>query len=387
MTESEFDTCVSGFYRAATGAIDWAEALRPYHEHFENWVTQLLALDLDTHSIVFSFELGDSPPETFVHFASGWHMRDPRSAHALGLEAGEWMNCSRIFDQEFVDQDPFFQEFLIPYGGRWVSGSKLIHDGNYVVILALMRGPHQQPYNKEEDELAERLAKHLKQALEIYRAHGMLVSQVSSGMSMMDSLRSPIALIDEQRNIHYANPGARSILNAADAVSDQNGRLICRRATDDSQLLTSLRQLQLSLGGYIDVIDAAPPTKAYVRCPLPASAYHLTIILQTVRPESTLGAFGKIPLAMVFLHDPRLRLEIDPLLIGVAFDLTPAESLLAASLAKGESLADVATHRGVSHNTIKTQLKSVFAKTGATQQSDLVSLLATLPAGSRLHAH
>jgi hypothetical protein len=31
MTDSKFDPCVAGFYRAASGQVDWGEALRALH--------------------------------------------------------------------------------------------------------------------------------------------------------------------------------------------------------------------------------------------------------------------------------------------------------------------------------------------------------------------
>lgn len=57
------------------------------------------------------------------------------------------------------------------------------------------------------------------------------------------------------------------------------------------------------------------------------------------------------------------------------FDLTPAQARLAASLAASESLEDYAQRTGVSVNTARTTLKSVFAKTGCRRQAELVLVL------------
>lgn len=382
MTDAEFDDCVSGFYQAASGTLDWGAALRPMHERFHNWVTHVLALDLASGSIAFSFEVGDSSPEAFVDFAREWHRRDPRTQLALSMDEGEWLNCSRHFDENFVAHDPFFQEFMIPYGGRWVSGMKLIHEGDFVAMLALMRGVSQLPYTAAEDELAQRLARHLAQALRLYRSNAMLAGQASSGLALLANLRTPVALVDEQRQIHYANPAASALLKQGNVIGDHGGRLVCRRHHDDAELLIALRSLRLSPGAYLGE-GRLPVDRACVRCALPDSHLHLNVFLQAVRPESSLGAFGRIPLAMALLHDPRQRLELDPFMVAAAFQLTPAEAQLAVRLARGETVADVAAGRRVSQETVRSQLKSVFSKTGAVQQSDLVSLLATLPAAGR----
>lgn len=62
------------------------------------------------------------------------------------------------------------------------------------------------------------------------------------------------------------------------------------------------------------------------------------------------------------------------------FDLTPAEARLAKHLASGETLNETAGRLGVSVTTLRTHLKSIFAKTGTSRQSELVSLLSDLSA-------
>jgi len=61
-----------------------------------------------------------------------------------------------------------------------------------------------------------------------------------------------------------------------------------------------------------------------------------------------------------------------------AFDLTPAEARLAAQIATGRSLPEIARADGSSHETLRSQLKAVFAKTGTARQAELAVLLARL---------
>ena len=49
--------------------------------------------------------------------------------------------------------------------------------------------------------------------------------------------------------------------------------------------------------------------------------------------------------------------------------------LLAAALASGRSLVEAADTLGIAHNTARAHLRSIFAKTGARRQSQLVHLL------------
>ena len=62
------------------------------------------------------------------------------------------------------------------------------------------------------------------------------------------------------------------------------------------------------------------------------------------------------------------------LLVGL-FDLTPAEAAVARGIASGDSIPDFARRNGVSPETVRTQLRAVFEKTGTRRQADLVRLL------------
>ena len=57
------------------------------------------------------------------------------------------------------------------------------------------------------------------------------------------------------------------------------------------------------------------------------------------------------------------------------FRLTASETRLAICLASGQSLREAARHIGVSYETVRTQLKAVFAKTNTRRQVELVLLL------------
>ena len=76
----------------------------------------------------------------------------------------------------------------------------------------------------------------------------------------------------------------------------------------------------------------------------------------------------------------RIRLggdkAVDRKTISEAFALTPAETTLCIALLEGSSLAEAADMSGITMNTARGRLKTVFRKTGARRQGQLVALLA-----------
>lgn len=58
-----------------------------------------------------------------------------------------------------------------------------------------------------------------------------------------------------------------------------------------------------------------------------------------------------------------------------AFGLTQAEARIAISIMKGEDLETIARHRAVMVATIRSQLKSIFAKTRTHRQAELAAFV------------
>jgi DNA-binding CsgD family transcriptional regulator len=79
--------------------------------------------------------------------------------------------------------------------------------------------------------------------------------------------------------------------------------------------------------------------------------------------------------AVVFLHDPNKRQISTVHALIDSYGLTNVEAELATSLMHGKTLDECAIERGVSYNTMKTHLHSLFMKTGTNRQAGLVSLL------------
>lgn len=64
-----------------------------------------------------------------------------------------------------------------------------------------------------------------------------------------------------------------------------------------------------------------------------------------------------------------------------AYRLTAAECRVVGGLLDGLSPREIGAHAGTSVNTVNTQLKSVFAKTGAHRQQDVIRLCFELQRG------
>ena len=90
------------------------------------------------------------------------------------------------------------------------------------------------------------------------------------------------------------------------------------------------------------------------------------------------SAAGEMYAAIWILNTEAPALPSEELL-NTLFLLSPAEARLAIGLLKGLSAAECAQQSGVGVATIRSQLHSIFSKTGVRRQAQLVALLSKVP--------
>lgn len=378
MNDHIFDDIVSGFYSAASGTLSWNDALLPMQRELSAFLVHLHAVDLSIGSVAFTYEAGVADPRGTLDYIRTYHRIDPRANLLLTLNPGEWTNCWDAFDDEFVARDPFYQEFLIPYGGRYASGTKLLQEGPVSVILGVHRGLGSEKLTRSEIEVCQRLARHLAVALKQHQVY--LQRQQSSvlGAELLSKIPTPVALVDDERRLLNANPAGREFLERGSTLIENDGRLYCRRKENDNALFIALRDLRLAA----DTSSKDVPTDKIFLQVRSSEDEPIGLCLYALRPESTLHAFGERSLAMLMIYDPHQKLGFDPFIVAACFDLSPGEAKVAVALAEGMSAEEIAKKNRVAISTVRTQLKSVFSKTGVSRQAELVSMMARLPVGT-----
>jgi DNA-binding CsgD family transcriptional regulator len=193
--------------------------------------------------------------------------------------------------------------------------------------------------------------------------------------SLLNTLPDAVMAVDVSRTLHWANRSARDWL----ARAEGGVRLVGNR------LRGTTEQVERALHACV----AAP--LAVQRTLLPAPQHGMGPITVTTRRLCAEGT-SYAALVATDAQRPLLAHGIPSLLLTLtlvaphgnaqrsvlraAFGLSSAEAHLASAMVTGRSLADCAQERNVAICTIRTQLASLYAKTGTRRQSELVALLA-----------
>jgi DNA-binding CsgD family transcriptional regulator len=159
------------------------------------------------------------------------------------------------------------------------------------------------------------------------------------------------------------------MLIQGDGINTHKGRLILSTPTETARLYKLID----------DAAKGAPGTNqgGDMRISLPNGEF-LHCMVMPIPLEFT--ARWNIGLASgcvaVFMSKPA-GLQLPPQRLAEQYELTPAEGRLAAKLAALRNLEQASDDLCISVHTARSQLKSIFAKTGVQSQSELLMLLAT----------
>jgi DNA-binding CsgD family transcriptional regulator len=221
------------------------------------------------------------------------------------------------------------------------------------------------------------LNKHLSRAMSMQHRFDKLEEALIQSSNVLDLIDFGLVLYGQDRTPVFVNAAARRILDAGDGMRLQKKGLVIgdREAKDQFEALIdaiyrSDQALSERSGGIVTI-----PRQSHAR------PYSLMVTPMQSR-KTDLESVN----AAVYLFDPSVRKTTAIEMFVSSYDLTRSEAELAHFLALGGTLEDVAERRGVSRNTAKTQLHSIFAKTETNRQSELVSLLLRSVAGINLRS-
>ncbi|HQC98915.1 MAG TPA: hypothetical protein PK306_24740 [Aquabacterium sp.] len=369
MREASVDALVRSVWAAATGEGVWSAAMDAVARHFDASLAVVHRFDLaDQRLLALDGGGPQSQQDSVLQYVRQYHREDPRRTKLLEgrvVPHGGWLHDHEHFDPAFVAGDAFYQHFLAAYGCRYVAGRTMSPAPDQACLFALELSPARGPLNPGERAEAERLGTHLEDALRSYEHLRRTRAQVLAGHQLLHGFAQPMWLMDGDRFVHDANAAAQAETAA--------GRLLARRGP---HLVGATGSLERDLVAAVHLLRSQPHGSVRVlRRHLPGDALPLWLHLQVLQPELSAGAFGAQPMLLATLFDPQQVPSFDPYALSSLLDLTPAQARVAAGLAQGRTVDEMAAAGGTRVSTVRSHLASVLQRTGASRSDDLVRRL------------
>ncbi len=279
-----------------------------------------------------------------------------------------------IPDDELLVSD-YYLNYLKPIGLFHILGVDTVEPDGMQARLRIARRPDEPAFDDQHKHFCERLLPHLRRAIQIHARLSRTESERDLYADAVDQLAVATLVLDERGRVLNTNSVASALLDSDDGLGLLEQRLHVQDRGTNTQLQAMIQAaIAAQRAGTAGMVRA-------LRVPRPSGLQDYGLVLRPV-PLAEWAEGQSSPSVAVFISDPALAegpdrqpSELSRKLLQELFQLTPAEASLALRLAQGLSLAEVSEQQSISQHTARAQLKSIFAKTGATRQAELVRLV------------
>jgi DNA-binding CsgD family transcriptional regulator len=289
---------------------------------------------------------------------SRWYLDNPRGQRLVPLSEPRFLTDLDALTIEEVDASDYYTELLRPRGLGWCVGTSIRSPSGDTLVFSIEKAHNKGPVPRAVAESLDELRPHLARSALLSGRLGL--SRVKTAVTTLDLIGLPAAGLTATGRVVSANKrffacGGINI-GAGDAVQFESkpAQALLMEA------ISNTSNSRVGFGRSIPVSGTKrePPFVAHV---VPLRGAGLDVFVGS--------------LSIIYITSVIPNSSPSPELLQALFDLTPAEARLASQLTTGKSVEEIALSNGLSHNTIRTHLKSVFLKTGVQRQAELVSLL------------
>jgi DNA-binding CsgD family transcriptional regulator len=367
-TERDFLTVLDALYEGMLDEQAWEAALLRLADSVSGSALLLFSANPST-SQVFRADVVRADPVHVAAYGNTWIHQDPRHAAGLTCKVGEPQIDGMLMNTRQFQRSAIYNEFYRPADVPFHLATWLERSASRGVVLTVLGGRRRGAFNEGERARMSMFVPHMRRIVQMKDRMSRAQMRASGLLEIMDRLPYGVLLLGAKLEILEASAAARAVLATRAGIHAKNGVLGFTRSIDERDFARRLRE---------------DPTRARLDD---------TIVIHrgTLRPPLSLVVLPLKPTQepwlrpaarwLVLIFDPQTLPPIADQTLRKTFGLSAAEAALARRLASGLTLAQSAAELCISLNTARTQLKSIFSKTGVRTQAQLVRCILNSPAG------
>lgn len=301
-------------------------------------------------------------PHVEAWLAEGWHLRNTRMPRLLAQHYSGFLRDIDLFTAEEIDANQEICEFFRPRGYGYAAGTAIPIPTGDMLVFSIERNFKKGPIEAQAIGYLNGLRPHLARAALL--SGRLLLARARAVAVALDTIGLPAAVLRAPARLLAVNSGFDKLVPHIFQDGRDRVRLTEQRA--DRLLDAALSELKTS------------SNDAVCSIPIAASEERPPIIIHVV-PLRGLGRDVFDRGIAVVMATPVVTKDVPAAeVLQALFVLTPAEARVARAVGGGQTIDASAQTFGVSSETVRSQVKSVLAKTGLGRQAELAALLGGL---------
>jgi DNA-binding CsgD family transcriptional regulator len=359
MADTEHDRVVETIYEAAVNPDSWIDVIDGVSKMSNSSGATLFVASQQQMRWICA-KPGEEIMDDYAR--GGWVELDQHVRRASRMPQARFVSDLELFTPEELAADPHTMDFRIPHGLAWCTGLMVASPMGHRLAFSLNSRPGRAPYSRADNARLDLLVPHLKRAMVI--AAQMDLQKVGTAMGVLERIGLPAAAIGASGRLIASNTGFAALI--PQVLRDHRERLVFAESGADSSFVSALQAIRFHTP---DRLHAIPVPAVSAR---EARVAHLLPIAGSAH-----DVFVSAAAIMVFLPGAPAA-PPPPEVLAALFDLSPAEGRVARAIVAGGTVEEVAGIVGTSRETVRSQLKSVYAKTESEGRAELIDLLRRL---------
>lgn len=351
---------VQRIYEAAAFPEEWPDVLEQLGTLSETPGMVLLTRRSDSWS---GFKVSNPLEHDFLEYLkTDIVTRSQTTSRLLGKDWAGFLSDDDLFTQAEWEQEPFRSEWGRLWGWNHAAATAMhVPTGDFLVFHAERR-EGEPSFTSRNIAILDSFRPHLARAG--FLAARWRLQRLRAATEALALIGVPAVILDRTGRSLAANDLVQSQTThlrwlPRDGVGlvDASANALLRRSM--AKLFETEPNEVLSFVSRVGVEDAA--------------VIHLIPIWGKARDVFDGG------LALLTLTPVKAAEAPSLSLVRALFDLSGTEGHVARELTRGRTIEQIAEQSGVSRETVRTQMRAVFAKTGTNRQAEVAALLAGLP--------
>jgi DNA-binding CsgD family transcriptional regulator len=263
-----------------------------------------------------------------------------------------------------------FYEYLNAYNVSDLIGFDVYDKQSHIRLrLRLVRIGDAPAFSQEDRAGLESIVPMMNNALKLYSAYTQNSFIEEFYEELLGSMDIASVILNAKLEVLSANKQAKQILSSEDGVFLRRNALRCTQSADQQKLEDACHELMEKARD-----DDQTRHTCGISIARTSSSTKWDVHIRVVEKQNVVFGEGGPELVLLLRGPIRDCAPSQSRLIEM-FGVTPAEAKLIAHLIHGLTLTAAAEALGVSRNTARAQLSSVFIKTGVNRQNLLVKLV------------
>lgn len=297
-------------------------------------------------------------PKMKVYIAENWGSKNPyllSEERTRRFSEPRFLMDTDIMTYEEMMASEYYQGFMRPHGCFWHAGTGITSPSGDIIKLSIHRSFEEGPLPRNVTASLTEIRPHLARAALL--ASRLKFEQIKSTIDAMEALGIWAGALKNGRLVVANQSFQRLIPNT---MRDCRHRLVIDQKTADARWESLLEAGVTKYGGSF---------------PIAAQEDQLAMVVHALPIAGAANDIFNAADLLLAITPLSKEATVDESILAGLYDLTPAEASVAREIGLGKSVDEVAKAREVSVGTVRTQLHSVFDKTGSKRQAELARLI------------